>query len=154
MEKAVTITEIEFVRRLSFELIMKMLEGLPGIYSAELFEWFIYSQFFRLGSQKQEMLLTCISAFFVSLLSGHLKAADKSGALFFYTVLYSQTIDLTLTGSLKEGVMSHPLKKDLSDTVGNRRKLLFKLVHLYEDSTVYFHFSFSWLLVVQCYCIK
>lgn len=41
MEKAVT--EIEFERRLSFELIMKMLEGLPGIYSTELFEWFIYS---------------------------------------------------------------------------------------------------------------
>lgn len=44
MEKAVNITEIESERRLSFELIMKMLEGLPGVYSAELFGLFIVLQ--------------------------------------------------------------------------------------------------------------
>lgn len=40
---------------------------------------------------------------------------------FFYSALYSKTIDLMCTGSLKEGIVSHPLKKDPSDVVGNRR---------------------------------
>lgn len=49
--KAVTIIEIEFERRLSFEFIVKTLDEVPGVCSAEFFEGFIYSSF-RYGTQK------------------------------------------------------------------------------------------------------
>lgn len=58
----------------------------------------------------------------MSLLSGLLKAIDTSGALLFYSAQYNKTTELMPICSLKEGVMSQPLKKDPSDAVENRRR--------------------------------
>lgn len=53
----------------------------------------------------------------MSFLSSLLKAIDTSAQ-------YNKTTELTPIFSLKDRVMSHPLKKDPSDAVENRRAVI------------------------------